>query len=384
MSANLRSLSDSIILSRVRDLATRERKATLLLIIHLNEIERRRLHLKQGYSSMFDYCTSGLGYSEPAAVRRIRTARCIARFPEVYDLLKANEVSLSTIARVSRVLTAANKDALLARVRRRPQREVDAIVAEYEPRMALRDIVRPVVVPVRAAPPERPGLFAACARGSAGEAAAASALAGAAFESNIDDGTSNSAREKDAYRRCDGDLRPMTFATEKRVQFQFTTSEGFREKLEKVKALAWHRLPANPSLEAVFELLIDEFIATNDPRARLKSRERRTGRSETNAPTRPARTAQRADGTSRHVPAALRDKVFVRDEDRCRFVGANGKRCTSRSALQIDHVKPFARGGGIAEDNLRLLCAHHNRLEAERLMGPLARRPRGPSMPLRE
>jgi 5-methylcytosine-specific restriction endonuclease McrA len=37
--------------------------------------------------------------------------------------------------------------------------------------------------------------------------------------------------------------------------------------------------------------------------------------------------------------------------------------------LQIDHVKPAARGGANTIDNLRLLCAYHNRLEAERLMG---------------
>jgi 5-methylcytosine-specific restriction endonuclease McrA len=37
--------------------------------------------------------------------------------------------------------------------------------------------------------------------------------------------------------------------------------------------------------------------------------------------------------------------------------------------LQIDHIQPVARGGANTIDNLRVLCAYHNRLEAERLMG---------------
>ena len=78
MSVSLRSLSDPDILARTRALAARERGTTLSLLEHLVEIERRRLHLKQGCASMFDYCTTALGYSASAAMRRIRTA-CVSR-----------------------------------------------------------------------------------------------------------------------------------------------------------------------------------------------------------------------------------------------------------------------------------------------------------------
>ena len=70
----LQSLSDKAILSRVRELTRRERSLTLQVLLHLNEIGRRNLHLKLGFASMFDYCTSGLGYSASAAARRLRTA----------------------------------------------------------------------------------------------------------------------------------------------------------------------------------------------------------------------------------------------------------------------------------------------------------------------
>jgi hypothetical protein len=94
------------------------------------------------------------GYSSSAAARRIRAARCVVRFPEVYGLLKANEVNVSTVAQVSRILNVQNKDVLLSRIRGTSQREVDAIVAEYQPHLVLRDVIRPVVVRVPAVPAE--------------------------------------------------------------------------------------------------------------------------------------------------------------------------------------------------------------------------------------
>ena len=145
---SLRSLSDSHVLSRIRELVRQERDTTLLVLEHLNEIERRRLHLKRGFQSLYDYCTSGLGYSSSAAHRRIQTARCVARFPAVSDLLQKNEVNLSTITQVYRNLTEDNHGELLSRIRGRSQREVEAILAEYQPGALPRDRVRTVVVRV--------------------------------------------------------------------------------------------------------------------------------------------------------------------------------------------------------------------------------------------
>ena len=74
---SLSGLSDGELLSRVKDLVARERAVTLEILVHLIEVERRRLHVGLGYASMFEYATRHLGYSESAAARRIRVARCI-------------------------------------------------------------------------------------------------------------------------------------------------------------------------------------------------------------------------------------------------------------------------------------------------------------------
>jgi 5-methylcytosine-specific restriction endonuclease McrA len=72
----------------------------------------------------------------------------------------------------------------------------------------------------------------------------------------------------------------------------------------------------------------------------------------------------------------VRDQVFQRDGGRCTFVGADGRRCGATGTLQIDHRIPIAIGGKSSPNNLRVLCARHNRLEAQRLLGRVATRRR--------
>ncbi len=57
----LRGLSDRELLSRVKDLVSRERAVTLEILVHLIEVERRRLHVGLGYASMFEYCRPAPG-----------------------------------------------------------------------------------------------------------------------------------------------------------------------------------------------------------------------------------------------------------------------------------------------------------------------------------
>ena len=137
-------------------------------------------------------------------------------------------------------------------------------------------------------------------------------------------------------------------------------------KMERVRSLAWHRLPANASLEQVFELVLDHFIRHEDPVARKQKRMgNKTAKGNVSTTPSPRPT--------RHIAATVKADVFARDQGCCSYVGDSGKRCGSTQALQIDHIEPFSRGGEGSVENLRLLCAYHNRLEAERILGPARR-----------
>jgi len=70
------------------------------------------------------------------------------------------------------------------------------------------------------------------------------------------------------------------------------------------------------------------------------------------------------------VTRAARREVFERDGERCAYLDEEtGRRCEARALLQIDHQEPRALGGSGEVDNLRLLCAPHNRLVAKQRFG---------------
>ena len=73
--------------------------------------------------------------------------------------------------------------------------------------------------------------------------------------------------------------------------------------------------------------------------------------------------------SSRHVPAAVRSAVWLRDDARCTFVDARGVRCRATTALELHHEWPFARGGPATLENIRLRCRAHNELAAEQDFG---------------
>jgi 5-methylcytosine-specific restriction endonuclease McrA len=164
-------------------------------------------------------------------------------------------------------------------------------------------------------------------------------------------------------------------------------------KLDEVKSLLSNKMPTG-TFEDVFQALIDEFLERHSPARKQQRRDKHTNRkigstkpqigSSTTEKKEPAKKPQTntlrpnpaksspcgaLTKRNRHVPASIRDKVFVRDNGQCTYVGKNGKRCGSTRSLQVDHVKPFARGGSTTLPNLRLLCGKHNRLEAKRVLG---------------
>ena len=65
----------------------------------------------------------------------------------------------------------------------------------------------------------------------------------------------------------------------------------------------------------------------------------------------------------RHIPAAVRRHVWLRDGGRCCYRDPlSGRRCNSSHLLQIDHLLPVAQGGGPEPSNLALRCFAHHRM----------------------
>ncbi|MEJ2721588.1 MAG: hypothetical protein P8181_10700, partial [bacterium] len=141
-------LSDHGLLNATAKLVKTERLTTLEILVHLNEVEKRELYLTLGCGSMYDYCVNHLEYSRSAAWRRIHSARCIVRFPEVYALVETGALNLTTLSMVATALTNDNKTELLGRIRGKSQDVVENVLASYRPPAAFRDRVKPVRVTV--------------------------------------------------------------------------------------------------------------------------------------------------------------------------------------------------------------------------------------------
>ena len=129
------ALSDADLLSRIDDLASRERQTSAEMVAHLAALELRpSLYAARGYGSLFAYCTGALRLSEDSASNRIAAVRICLRFPVVLEGLASGSLTLSSIRMLGPQLTAENHERVLARAGRRSCEEIKLLVAELAPR----------------------------------------------------------------------------------------------------------------------------------------------------------------------------------------------------------------------------------------------------------
>ena len=61
---SVQKMSSKELLFRIKQLALKEKSIHSQILNHLAEIQSRRLHLKMGFSSLFEYVVQELGYNE--------------------------------------------------------------------------------------------------------------------------------------------------------------------------------------------------------------------------------------------------------------------------------------------------------------------------------
>jgi hypothetical protein len=156
----------------------------------------------------------------------------------------------------------------------------------------------------------------------------------------------------------------LTF--EQRWKVEGVVSERVKQKLDKCKSLLSSKYPNGVDYDALFDELTEVFLEKIDPERCIERRKKRSENKNNKAPS----AASTNHNQTRHIRGAVKDEVWVKHNGRCAFVNTSGKRCNSTHNLQFDHFPiPFARGGPSTADNLRLLCAKHNRHTAEKVYG---------------
>jgi 5-methylcytosine-specific restriction endonuclease McrA len=369
----LKGLSDHDLLGRLNRLVQKEQKLTLEILAHLAEVARRELYLSRGYATLADYCISEMGYGESSAWRRVRVARVIKDIPEVYDLLEKQALTVSAVLQIAKVLTTKNKDNLLPRVSSKSRSEIERVVAEYGLPMTIPDVARPRIVSreviVETAPTGANSTIAGQAQNIGAPDAGSRALgdgASATIESRPELGEISLHSEGK-----NNPVSPMTRTVfERMYEVRFAGDEELMELVGWMRTHLSGRFPRGASFAHVFKYALKYVREREDPVERAKRREARKNKPSNNVTKKTAPGRPRTTTRSRHIPQATRDRVWIRDGGRCAYVGSNGKRCGSTHNLHFDHHPiPFARGGPSTPSNLRLLCARHNRLAAEKAFG---------------
>ena len=328
-------LSDQELTQRLESIASRERHAVVDLLDHLAEYDSRRLYLDRGFQSLFVYCMQKLRYSEPVAYRRIHAARLLRTYPVIGALLAGGDLHLEGLTLLGPHLTESDHTALLDQARGKSKREIERLVATLHPALPPPDRIRWLRPPA-----------------TAPESSAAGDLLAQADSPSLPIGGA-------AAHADSGVCLP------KWVRLDFSAREVFWRKVERARALLWHKYPMG-RLEDIFERALDDLLDKRDPERRLQRREVALA----GGGARPAAKAGRRD---RRIPAQLRDAVWLRDGGRCTFEAADSTRCAAVAGLEIDHVVPWALGGPSDDPaNLRLACAAHNRLLARRVFGEAA------------
>jgi hypothetical protein len=365
--SGVRALSDEALLLGLRHSLGASRRAVAAVVVHLGEVEERRLHLLGGYSSMFAYCVTLLGMSEDEAYRRIEVARLVRRFPLVLARLASGQLSLSVATLLKRHLTDANHDALLEAVSGKTVFQAREVLVHWFPQPDVLPGIRKL--PARTEP----------AASNTGRGERASEPKAVAFEPTVSSRRMPpSALAGAPAPTSQGPARPpppvaasraLEPLSPERYKLQLTASADLKRKLEQARDLLRHAVPSGDlatlverALDALLEQTLKRRFAQRAPTRRSKSEP------SARAATEPVEETS-ASKRTRHIPHDVRRAVFARDEARCTWQGPDGVRCESRAWLEHDHAIPWGLGGPSDVAHTRLYCRAHNGLSAELVYG---------------
>jgi hypothetical protein len=373
--------------SRLIDLLRREQSAMAEFLVALAAFDERRSWAELGHTSLFYFLHRELRLSAGAAFYRKAAAELIQRFPEVVEPLRDGRLCLTSVAELAKVLTPENRAEVLPRFFHASKQEAKAVAAELSPRQGAPH--RMVVTAVA------PGLHA---RQGAGDSAALTTgaspeLALGQNPFRLDEAPPAKGSAGGPHTGVPLPELPIPLAPPRTTmepltadlrRLHVTVSKRFMAKLDAARDALSHSHPgadAEAILEAGLDLLIERHVRRRGIVPKPRKNAPSPGLSPAGAGERgdirdiPPDARERGDSpddagpASRHIPAAVKREVWLRDGGRCQFRLENDEFCGSTHRLQFDHVRPVALGGESTASNIRLACAPHNLLAARRVFG---------------
>lgn len=333
----LKSLSNSDLISRMNKLVRTERKITHLVLQYILEIEERRIYAELGFDGMYSYLVRGLGYSEGSAYRRLQSARLLKQVPEVALKIEDGSLNLSQMTQVKkcidertkkgRVVLASATIQAIEKVAHQNTFETQKVLAkEFDLPIVQHENIKPQK-------DESVRLEITLSKDQFEQLESAkNLLSHICHEGNWADVICHLAK---VYNKNKGVSKKLEVQTSE-VHFSEIQQSGFTSIEEcqvKRKVLA----------------------AMKEPKVNPPSNSAELKLGMISMPSR------------KYISVHTKRELLHRAGSCCEYIDkSTGKKCVSKYQLQIDHIQPLARGGSDEKRNLRILCRTHNLLMAKK------------------
>jgi hypothetical protein len=316
----IKKFSDANLASSLGGLFDQERRSDQLILIHLIEMEARKVYAKRGFENLYQMLVRHYKQSEGAANRRLQAMRLLRDVPAAQKSLLSGEVNLTTLSmtqiqirheeRLSgQKISIDRKVEIVNCIKNKTQRETEVELFKQLPE--------------------------------------------------------TSTKPRNQERRI----------SEHETRLSHNFPDHVLSKLKRLREI-WSHIDPNMDYVEIINRCADETLKRVDPL--LKKSTRRLAGPRLNsvshskikmAEERETPKAGRAESKSQHkrptyYPTEVRNKVFVKAESCCEWVDSKtGTRCRSKFFPQIDHIISLWAGGTSDPSNLQLLCATHNQLK---------------------
>jgi hypothetical protein len=315
---NLKTLTDQQVDQNLFSHIEHERETTKTILLYIIEVDRRKLHLKMNYPTIFEYLTKRMKYPNGTAHRRIEAAKLSLEVPSVLEDLEKGDVHLYQVTLLQKCI----KDAEHKNKAKITKQEKSAIVQDLKNKSKEQTemiIAKALNIEIKESP-------------------------------------------------------KVTHQADGSVVFQVCLSDTQWEKMEELRRILSTALP-NGRWDQVLEYIADKEILreTKVARAKKSSAAKASPKNEkpqeSKDPSRdreelPELRPKRFMNTLRESRKGwhpMRRAVLQRDKCCQNKIPGSEQICGSKWNLQVDHVQPLWAGGADTLSNLQTLCANHNR-----------------------
>lgn len=343
---SLQNISNDELIVRIQKLVRTERKVMHLVLLHIAEIDSRKLYAKMGFDGMYSYLTKGLGYSESAAYRRLQSARLLRKVPSVAEKVESGALNLSQLTQVQKCLKESSKNGEVVSVEKTLEilNKLDNQNSFETQKTLALEMDLPVEFHERIKP------------------------------------------QKDDSVRLELTLTQKQFAELEQAKslLSHICPEGqwseviatLAEQFNKKKLQGQTKLTQSVAATEIRQEFTDSSIGTAGrekpymsenpkPVGNKKSTSSRSSTSSSVVTFKSASAKVSLKYKRRYISVHTKRDLLKKAQHRCEYQDpATGLKCSSHYQLEVDHLFPVALGGTNDIENLRILCRTHNFLAA--------------------